>query len=119
MNLKNFYKYRLIIILVIVVVFLGMTKLRYKNVKWEELEPVPTVVPSPTRAPQINNNYPLWEFIPYSGDGFKIDHYTEPLVLTIKIDDEVDEEMVMEEIYNWMRENKVATESHKLIFEKE
>jgi len=103
----------------VIAVLMGITKLKYKNVNWEELEPMPTIVPSPTSAPQINTNYPLWEFIPYSGNGFKIDHYAEPLVLTIKIDDEINEEMVIEEIYYWMRENKVATESHKLVFEKE
>ncbi len=119
MNFKIFYKYRLIIILVIVAVFLGITKLRYKNVNWEELEPAPTTLPSPTSAPQINNNYPLWEFIPYVGNGYQIDYYAEPLVLVVKVDEKIDEEIVSEEIYNWMRENKVATESHKLIFEKQ
>lgn len=119
MNLKFLFKYRLIIILVVIAVLMGMTKLKYRNVNWEELEPTPTAVPSPTSAPQINTNYPLWEFIPYSGNGFKIDHYAEPLVLVIKTDKDIDEEVVTEEIYKWMRENKIATESHKLIFEEE
>jgi len=117
MNPKFLYKYRLIIVLVVIAVLMGMTKLKYRNVNWEELEPVPTAVPNPTSAPQINTNYPLWEFIPYSGNGFKIDHYAEPLVLVIKTGKESDERVVTEEIYNWMRENKVATESHRLIFE--
>ncbi len=119
MNLKSLLKYRLIIVLVIIAVLMGVTKLRYRNVKWEELEPAPTVVPSPTSAPQINTNYPLWEFIPYSGNDFKIDHYAEPLVLVIKTKKDADKKMITEEIYNWMRENKVATESHKLVFEEE
>lgn len=119
MNLSFIYKYRLIIALVVVVVLMGTIKLRYKNVNWEELEPTPITVPSPTSAPQTNINYPLWEYLPYSGNGFYIDHYTEPLILVIKIEKEIDQEIVTEEIYNWMRENKVATESHKFIFEQE
>lgn len=116
---KYLHRYWLIIVLVGIVIFLGVTKLRYKNVNWEELEPVLTTVPSPTSAPQTNKNYPLWEYLPYSGNGFYIDHYTEPLMLVVKISKNVDEKIISEEIYNWMRENKVATESHKLIFEKE
>jgi len=119
MNLRFLYKYRLIIILTIIAVFLGITKLRYKNVDWEKTEPIPTVVVSPTSAPQINTKYPLWESIPFSGDGFKIDHYAEPLVLVIKIEEGEEKKVVEEEVFNWMRENKVATESHKLIFEEE
>lgn len=119
MKSKFMYKYRLIIILVLIAVLMGIIKLKYKNVNWEELEPMPTMIPSPTSAPQINTNYPLWEFIPYSGNGFKIDHYAEPLMLVIKVEKEIDQDIVTEEIYNWMRENKVATESHKLIIEKE
>ncbi len=119
MKVKIFYKYRLIIILVVIAVLMGITKLKYRNVKWETLELTPIVMPSPTSAPQINTNYPLWEFIPYSEEGYKIDHYAEPLVLVIKVEKEIDEKIVTEEIYSWMRENKVATESHKLIFEEE
>jgi len=119
MNLKFLYRYWLIIILVVIAVIMGMTKLKYRNVKWEEVEPVPTVVPSPTSAPQINVNYPLWEFIPYSGNDFIVDHYAEPLVLVIKTNKDADKKIITEEIHNWMKENKVATESHKLIFEEE
>ena len=117
MNSKFLYRYRLIIVLVVIAVLMGMTKFKYRNVNWEEIEPAPTAVPSPTSAPQINTNYPLWEFIPYSGNGFKIDHYAEPLVMVIKIEKGIDKQIVTEEIYNWMRENKVAAESHKLVFE--
>jgi len=119
MNLRFLFKYRLVVFLAIVVVLMGAIKFGYRDVNWEEVEVVPTAMPSPTSAPQINNNYPLWEFIPYSGNGFKIDYYIEPLKLAVKIEKGVDEIVIREEIYNWMRENKVATESHELVFEKE
>lgn len=119
MNLKNIYKYRLIIALAIIATVMGVVKFKYRNTNWEQEEVLPTTIPSPTSSPQINSNYPLWEFIPYTGNGFKIDHYAEPLQLVIKIENEIDELTAREEIYEWMEENKVATESHKLIFEEE
>jgi len=51
--------------------------------------------------------------------GYTVERYIEPNTLLIKKSLEVNEETINEEIYNWMRENKVATESHKLIFEEE
>lgn len=96
---------------------MALIKWQYKDRVWEEAVTVFSPTPMPTIAPQTNDSYPLWEFIPYSGNGFKIDRYIEPLKLAVKVEEEVNESVITEEIYNWMRENKVATESHKLVFE--
>ena len=115
MKLKKFYKYRLVILLAVIVGIMGVTKIRYRDVKWEESVALITPTVFPTQAPKINENYPLWELLPYSGDNFIVDRYVEPNVLAIKTNEKI--ELIEEEVYKWMRENKVATESHKLIFE--
>jgi hypothetical protein len=110
-------KYSLIIILVAMAIWMGITKIRYRNVDWSSLNITPTVAPSPTSAPQSDVNYPLWALLPYTGKDFVVDRYTEPLTLAIKIKS-VNQKIVTEEVYQWMLDNKVATESHRLIFEK-
>lgn len=110
-------RYSLIIVLVLIAVGLGMTKMRYRNIDWSSLEITPTIAPSPTSAPLSDVNYPLWKLLPYSGKDFVVDRYTKPLVLAIKTSN-TNKKMVTEEIYQWMLNNKVATESHKLVFEK-
>lgn len=119
MNFEYIYKYRLIIVLIIIATAMGVVKFKYRNVKWEQKEVILIVTPSPTISPQINVEYPLWEKLPYKGNGYVVERYTEPNTLLVKVDEEVNEEKVKEEINNLMRENSVATESHKLIIEKQ
>lgn len=116
-NNKDLKKYQGVIFLIVILLILSFLKIKYRNVEWEEGPAMITPTVTPTRAPQINENYPLWNEIPFEGKGFVVDHYTEPLVLTVNIETLTDKKVVTEEIYNWMRENKVATESHKLVFE--
>lgn len=118
-KIKNWKQYQGVFFLIIVVLLLTFFKIKYRNVKWEEGPALITPTVMPTRAPEINENYPLWNEIPFEGKGFVVDHYAEPLVLTVSIENLKDKKIVTEEIYNWMRDNKVATESHKLVFEKE
>lgn len=96
---------------------MGITKIRYRNVDWGTGSELITPTVMPTSAPQINKNYPLWELLPYAGKDFLVDRYMEPLVLVIKTNN-LNKKTVSEEVYGWMLENKIATESHKLIFEK-
>jgi len=117
MNFKKIYKYRLLITLALIAGVMGTIKWQYRNVNWEEVSQVITPTVTPTSAPQINENYPLWELLPYAGKDFVVDRYMEPKILAIKIKN-VDEKIVIQEIYNWILENKVATESHQLVFEK-
>ncbi|MFA6007277.1 MAG: hypothetical protein WC784_01355 [Candidatus Shapirobacteria bacterium] len=109
-------KYSVIIILVVVAIWMGITKIRYRNVDWSQLNTTIISTVSPTSAPQNDVNYPLWKLLPYTGKDFVVDRYTQPLTLAIKIKS-VDKKIVTEEVYQWMLDNKVATESHKLVFE--
>jgi hypothetical protein len=101
----------------IIATLMGITKIKYRNVTWESVDSTITPTGMLTSAPQTNNDYPLWELLPYAGEGFVVDRYIEPLVLGIKTN--IDKETVTQLVYFWMTENKVATESHKLIFEKQ
>ncbi|MFA5025884.1 MAG: hypothetical protein WC503_05250 [Candidatus Shapirobacteria bacterium] len=114
---KKIERYWLVGLLVVIAITMGITKIRYRNVDWEVASNLITPTVIPTSGPEINEEYPLWELLPYSGKDFVIDRYTEPGVLAVKTKI-VDKEIITQEIYNWMMENKVATESHKLIFEK-
>lgn len=117
MTFKKIYKYRIIIILVIIIVFMGITKIRYRNVDWGPTTGLITPTVMPTSAPQINVDYPLWELLPYKGNDYIVDRYTEPGILAVKTI-VLNKKVITQEIYDWMIENNVATESHKLIFEK-
>ena len=114
--MKEIQRYWLVGLLVVIAVWMGITKIRYRNVDWSSLEGTPTAAISPTSAPQSDVDYPLWKLLPYTGKDFIVDRYTQPLTLAIKIKN-VDKKIVTQEVYQWMLKNKVATESHKLIFE--
>ncbi len=118
MKQKSFFEYPLIIFLMVLVIIMTVVKWQYKDMVWEDVRPTVIITPSPTIAPQINEEYPLWEKLPYQGEGYVVERYTEPGTLVVVIDKKVDEETISQMIYEWMRENQVATESQKLIFEK-
>ena len=115
--MKEMFKYPLVLALAILVGLMTITKIRYKNVVWPE-EVIPSIYISPTSGPpmtpRINEEYPLWELLPYEGKNFIVERYTSPGVLSVKIDKGVDKKKIDEEIYKWMEENKVATESQKI-----
>ncbi len=117
--IKELYRLRLVIILAFVAVLMGLTRLKYKNYQWPEIQqtiiPTPIIVePSVTSAPQNEEIYPLIDSLPYQGKNFVVDSYDGPLTLNVVTTGNI--KMVTKEIYKWMEENKVATESHKLIF---
>ena len=116
-KMKEIQKYWLVGLLVIIAVWMGITKIRYRNVDWSSLETTPMVAISPTSAPQSDVDYPLWKLLPYTGKDFVVERYIEPLTLAIKTENG-SEKIATQEIYQWMLDNKVATESHKLVFEK-
>ena len=119
MKYEKIYRYRMLILLALVAVSMGYVKWKYRNVNWEESTRLITPTVMPTSVPQINDKYPLWSLLPYTEKDFVVDRYVEPLVMAIKIKKEANEKLISEEVFEWMRENKIATESHKLIFEKE
>lgn len=118
--MEKIKRYWLIGLLALIAVSMGITKIRYRNVDWEAMvsQTTPTVIP--TSGPKIDDDYPLWELLPYTGKDFVVDRYAEPKVLAIKINaiKDIDLEVVKNDVYMWLLENKIATESHQLIFEK-
>ena len=114
---KNISRYWLVGLLVIIAIVLGITKIRYRNVDWEAVSGLITPTVMPTSAPQINKDYPLWELLPYNGKDFVVDHYMEMNVLAVKTEN-VNQKEVEKEVYDWLLQNNVATESYKLVFEK-
>lgn len=105
-------------LLAFIAVLMGLTRWKYRNYDWSQLqstvEITPTVYPTPTSAPQIEEVYPLINVIPYKGKNFTVDSYSAPYTLNIITNGNI--KTVTKEVYKWMIENKVATESHKLIF---
>lgn len=118
MKQRKFFEYPLIIFLIVLVILMAIVKWQYKDIVWEDTRPTITITPSPTIAPQINEEYPLWEKLPYRNKDYVIERYTEPGTLLVKINEGVDKKIISQTIYEWMIENKVATESQKIVFEK-
>lgn len=118
--MNNLKRYWLVGLLALIALMMGITKIRYRNVDWEAMisQTTPTVIP--TSGPKIDDDYPLWELLPYTGKDFVVDRYAEPKILAIKINaiKDIDLEVVKNDVYMWLLENKIATESHQLIFEK-
>jgi hypothetical protein len=115
--MRKIYKYRIILFLVIIVGLMATTRIAYRNYQWPKpiVETPTTPLLTPTIAPTVDESYPLWKLLPYQGKGFVVDRYIEPLTLSVTIKG-IDKKIVEKEIFKWLLENKVATESHKLIF---
>jgi len=56
----------------------------------------------------------LYNLLPFKGKDFVVDSYLTPFVLNVITAGNI--KTVTKDIYVWMEKNKVATESHKLIF---
>jgi len=124
-------KYWLIIGLSFLVIVMIGVKIAYKDVDWE------TVNNPSTKSEQEEENnlqttnlnleeekteeeinltrdYPLWEKLPYSGDGFTVERYEGELTLVVENRNE-DVLETIKEINSWFLENNIATDSHRLI----
>ncbi len=109
-------KYGLVIWLMMVVVTMAVVKWRYGSSRGEEvvqITPTPTPIMEPTTSIK-EEDYPLWKLLPYSGVGFTVDRYIEPLTLVVLIKG-LDKQIVTEEIGKWMEENGVNPETHKIV----
>ena len=122
--IKELYRLRLIIFLAFVAVFLGLVRFRYRNYQWPEPttpaatqlggQATPTVMPTPIPEIKTEVIYPLIDLLPYKGKDFVVDSYNAPLTLSVITTGNI--KTVTKEVNKWMIKNKVATESHKLIF---
>lgn len=110
-------KYWLMIVLSLVAVAMGVIKLNYQlritNYKLNE-NPIPTIIPTPTVSTINESDYPLWRLLPYSGVGFTVDRYIEPLTLVVAVKG-LDKAIVAEEIGKWMETNGIDPETHKIV----
>lgn len=105
-----------------VIVMIGV-KIAYKDVEWET-EVNPLVNPEQVQKVEekieteeeinLTRDYPLWEKLPYSGDGFTVERYEGELTLVVE---NRNEEVLktIREINQWFLENNIATDSHRLI----
>lgn len=95
--MKEIYRLRAIIFLALMVVILSILKIKY-GWKGEENIAIPTtIIPTMTAVPTNiatspailkvdEEKYPLWDQLPYPGDGFVIKRYTAPKVLLVELD---------------------------------
>ncbi len=116
-------RYWLIIGLSFLVIVMIGVKIAYKDVEWET-EVNPLVNPEQVQKVEekieteeeinLTRDYPLWEKLPYSGDGFTVERYEGELTLVVE---NRNEEVLktIREINQWFLENNIATDSHRLI----
>ena len=116
--IKEIYKLRVVIILAIVAVLMGATRFKYRNYQWPEVQPIaeisPTSMPSPTPTLVKEEVYPLYTLLPYKGSNFTVNSYVAPYTLSVVTSGNI--KAITKEVNAWMIKNKVATESHNLIF---
>ena len=121
MKWKSFLGENLVVtILVAMVVLMLLIRVIYTvKDKTQTKEILKTVIP--TVIPTINDsdfekNYPLWQLLPYTGDGFIVEKYTEPLVLKISLI-KGEKATAVEKIVKWMQENKIDPTTHTIVWE--
>lgn len=103
-------------VLALVAIVMIITKITYK---------VPVVAPNntiqemvtPTEVEeQVEEKYPLWDRLPYFGEGFTIDRYVEPRLVAVKIQG-VDKTIIETLVKNWYGENGIDPETVKISWE--
>ena len=80
-------------------------KLFYKPVEIQTVKSTPTIMPTPT----IDLNFPLQNLLPYQGDRFVINKYTEAKVLQVTTK-RTDKTKIKTEIAKWLTDNSVSIE---------
>lgn len=129
-NKKN----RIFIFLFLVIIFLLFLKTISKKTKTEMIvTPTPSVTPylKPTitetqkkegtgtsnfyekKRPEILNNYPLFDFIPYKTEKYSID-YLDPLILEIILKKDTPE--IRQDVLDWISSKGVDPNTHKIIW---
>lgn len=114
-------KYQVIIWLSFVVVIMTVIKLTYQApVVVDELrvvEIVPSVTPTPTVADtsgdEKDDNYPLWNLLPYKGTGFTVDHYVSPGVLVVYLEG-IEKNKAKMLVEGWMESNGAGSSSQTI-----
>jgi hypothetical protein len=128
MNKETVKKYEVVFFLILVVVVLTVVKIKY-GWRGEEAPPLPTAVPTeaivvtPTVATSgaivvkvDETKYPLWQDVPYSGDGFLIDKYLAPKVLGVQLEG-ASTSSATKAVNAWLKTFGDAGKGHKIEFE--
>lgn len=119
--MKALYKYWIILALCLIVIIMAVVKVKYGYSGQEEtsnqkpvtrIEPTQTTTPEPTLIP----GFEVINKIPYQGTGFTVDRYLNPNELVVKVKG-IDKQLAEKMVFEWLTENKVATESYRLKFE--
>ncbi len=119
--MNNFFrKYLLIIVLLAVAIIMILVKVKYKDYEWVDgqsslnLSVTPTVTLKPTKP--IDPEYPLWQELPYQGNGFIVDRYLDKRTVVV-IPKGLDDKIVEKEVWEWFEGNNVATDEMKIVWE--
>jgi len=125
---KTENNYQLVWVLLAIVVVMSVIKIRY-GWKGGETAPLPTTIPVPTviATPTVATNgaevlkvdetkYPLWQEVPYSGNGFLIDKYVAPKTLAVQLSG-ASTQSATKAINAWLATFGEAGRSHKIVFE--
>jgi len=124
MKLKDLFgEYFLITILGIVALLMLSIRLVYKINNKETKQPVPLTITLPTTTPvptdteeEFGKKFPLWKLLPYAGEGFVVEKYTEPLTLKVLVE-QGSKEKAAEKVIEWMEENQIEAETHNVVWE--
>lgn len=123
MKLKNLLgEYWLVTVLAVIALSMLIIRVVYTIGGKENtnIQATPTALPvvlTPTTSKvDYEKNYPLWQLLPFTGEGFVVEKYLQPLVLKVSI---VKGEKVgiTKKIVEWMEENGVNPELHSIVWE--
>ena len=107
-------KYQLVIIMSLILLLMVWSKIKWGNQSTNSNN-IPTISTTPTQElSKVDDEYELWNKLPYRGKGFTIEKYIDKKTLQISIKG-IDKKIAENEIYEWLNKNNVATESYKLI----
>lgn len=128
MNKETIKKYEVVVFLILVVVVLTVVKIKY-GWRGETTTSLPTAMPTeiitatPTEATGgaivikvDETKYPLWQEVPYSGDGFLIDKYLAPKVLGVQLEG-ASSTSATKAVKAWLATFGDAGKGHKIEFE--
>lgn len=91
-------------------------KITYKAPEIEENKVVEETVTPTESQESTDSKYPLWDRLPYFGEGFIIDRYVAPGQIVIKVQG-VDREIVQNEVEQWFADNGVDPETIEMDWE--